>query len=62
MPLFSSCGGREGGEGDTGHPGPDPPPPCPQGGLELTLTFFSISSRTLLCCSAMANVALCTRW
>ena len=28
----------------------------------LTLTFFSISSRTRLCCSAMAKVALWTRW
>lgn len=44
-----------------GHPEP-PPSLCPWSELELTLTFFSISSRTLLCCSAMANVALCTRW
>lgn len=60
MPLFSSCGGREGVKVTRGPL--SPPQPCPQGGLELTLTFFSISSRTLLCCSAMANVALCTRW
>lgn len=53
--------------GDSCHsPGPrparQPPPPLDRDTHCLTLTFFSISSRTLLCCSAMARVALWTRW
>lgn len=38
------------------------PPTLGQDAHGLTLTFFSISSRTRLCCSAMARVALWTRW
>lgn len=61
--LVQQLQGMEGEEGDTGPP--ESPPavsPLSLGWSSLTLTFFSISSRTLLCCSAMANVALCTRW